>query len=216
MAERMDTQERLLEAACQVFADKGYQAATLQEICTEADANVAAVNYYFRSKRQLYLAVWERVYGAAMEFFDDPNASQLPPRDRLIALIRRRVEQLFSGGPPARIRLIIHREMAQHSEVHEEIVSRFVRPGVGRLISLVREVLGDTVDEGTVARCAFTVHAHLVSMNLARLPSCDMGSLFGPGLQESTCEQLAEHAVRFLMAGIATEIAMPKHEGMDQ
>jgi AcrR family transcriptional regulator len=202
MAERIETQDRLLEAACKVFADKGYREATVQEICTEAAANVAAVNYYFRSKRQLYLAVWERVYAHAMEFFDTADRGKRSPRERLIDLIRLRVGQLFSTEAPALLRMIIHREMAHHSEVHEEIVTRFVRPGVARLIALVREVLGSDMDEATVARCAFSVHAHLVSMSLARLPVCDMGSLFGDGLLNSTHQEMETHAITFLMAGI--------------
>lgn len=52
-----DTRERLLKAALRVFADKGIAAATLREITEEAGANVAAVNYYFRSKEELTASV---------------------------------------------------------------------------------------------------------------------------------------------------------------
>ena len=44
------TKDRLLAAACAVFADKGYRAATVVEICTAAEANIAAVNYHFGNK----------------------------------------------------------------------------------------------------------------------------------------------------------------------
>src|SRR5438552_12326711 len=49
------TQTRLLEVAGQVFAEKGFDGATVREICQRADANIAAVNYYFRDKEKLYI-----------------------------------------------------------------------------------------------------------------------------------------------------------------
>ncbi len=50
-----DTRSRLLAAAGPVFADKGYQAATIRDICLAAGVNVASVNYYFGDKATLYL-----------------------------------------------------------------------------------------------------------------------------------------------------------------
>ena len=48
-----DTRERVLTAAMQVFAEHGFDGATLREITALAGANIAAVNYYFRSKDEL-------------------------------------------------------------------------------------------------------------------------------------------------------------------
>ena len=51
------TEQRLLEAAGEVFAESGYRGATVRQICEKAKANLAAVNYYVRDKDGLYLAV---------------------------------------------------------------------------------------------------------------------------------------------------------------
>ena len=53
-----DTRQRLLKAAAQIFAGKGYWKATLAEICKEAEANVAAANYHFGGKEALYVESW--------------------------------------------------------------------------------------------------------------------------------------------------------------
>ena len=46
---------RLLEAAERVFAEKGYKAASVREICKQAGLNIAGVNYYFGDKERLYI-----------------------------------------------------------------------------------------------------------------------------------------------------------------
>jgi len=55
--DRKTTQDRILHAATKVFAEHGYKDATTRMICAEARVNVALVNYYFRSKSELYKAV---------------------------------------------------------------------------------------------------------------------------------------------------------------
>ena len=73
-----ETIDRLLAAATEVFADVGYRAATLREICRRGNANIAAVNYHFQDKEQLYTAVLERAVAAAGE-----ELAQIVPQEAL-------------------------------------------------------------------------------------------------------------------------------------
>ena len=50
-----DARQRLLDAAIVVFANKGFEAASIREICSLAGVNIAGVNYYFRDKEKLYI-----------------------------------------------------------------------------------------------------------------------------------------------------------------
>src|SRR6202035_5744794 len=59
------TRARLIEAAGEVFADHGYQSATVRDICARAGANIAAVNYHFGDKLALYEAVLRHAISAA-------------------------------------------------------------------------------------------------------------------------------------------------------
>ena len=65
------TKVRLIEAAGEEFAGKGFDSARVRTICDRAGANVAAVNYHFGDKEQLYV---ETVLNAHRCGFDTPDA----------------------------------------------------------------------------------------------------------------------------------------------
>lgn len=56
-----DTRDRLLDAAARHFSEHGFAGASLREITTDAQANLAAVSYHFGSKEELFVAVVSRV-----------------------------------------------------------------------------------------------------------------------------------------------------------
>lgn len=53
-------QDRLLDAAEQLFSEHGFDGASVRDIAATAGCNIAAVNYYFGSKDKLYTEVWRR------------------------------------------------------------------------------------------------------------------------------------------------------------
>src|SRR5581483_5080148 len=93
-----DTQKRLLQAAGQVFAEKGYEAATVREICRRAKvANIAAVNYYFGDKEKLYVtAVREAFVGPGEQAGRRPTLTGAPAVN-LRTFIRHFLEALLGN-----------------------------------------------------------------------------------------------------------------------
>ena len=53
-------QERLLDAAEELFCEHGFEGASIRDIAACADCNIASVNYYFGGKEKLYTEVWRR------------------------------------------------------------------------------------------------------------------------------------------------------------
>lgn len=53
-------QDRLLDAAEQLFSEHGFDGTSVRDIAAAAGCNIAAVNYYFGSKDNLYTEVWRR------------------------------------------------------------------------------------------------------------------------------------------------------------
>lgn len=65
-----DTRTRIIEAAIDVFANNGFQAATTRQIATQAGVNTPALQYYFENKEGLYKACVEQITEQASEYFD--------------------------------------------------------------------------------------------------------------------------------------------------
>lgn len=64
MTKRKDnqTEEQILEAAKQIFETKGMGGARMQEIADKANINKAMLHYYYRSKQQLFEAVFKKAF----------------------------------------------------------------------------------------------------------------------------------------------------------
>jgi AcrR family transcriptional regulator len=62
MKEELDTQNRIKEAAKHVFLKQGFDGAKIRQIAEEAGVNVALVNYYFRSKEQLFKSIYRESF----------------------------------------------------------------------------------------------------------------------------------------------------------
>lgn len=58
-AAEITTEEKIKEVARMIFTKKGFLATTIRDIATEANINVASVNYYFRSKENLFAFIMD-------------------------------------------------------------------------------------------------------------------------------------------------------------
>src|SRR5262249_59391444 len=65
--QQLQTRERLIDAASQVFARRGYHAATLEEVAREAGYSTGAVYSNFSGKEDLFLALADRQIGGPAE-----------------------------------------------------------------------------------------------------------------------------------------------------
>src|SRR6516165_11059323 len=108
-----DTQDRLLEAAGQVFAEKGYEGATVREICRRAEVNIAAVNYYFRDKERLYIEAVKSACRRQAEQYPLPDwPPGTPAATKLRDFIHAFVRRMTNGGQAEWQRQLFLREMA--------------------------------------------------------------------------------------------------------
>jgi AcrR family transcriptional regulator len=140
------TRTRILDAAEEVFAEKGFDAASLRRIIAVAGVNLAAVHYYFRSKEGLIAAVFDRRIGPL-------NAERLALLDQLEAKAGRRgkvkLEVLIEAliGPALRLA----RDPDKGGPVVLRLFGRIVAEPSEFLGRVLRDQFQEVVDRFTAA-----------------------------------------------------------------
>ena len=123
-----ETRRRLLEAAGETFAEKGFRAATVREICGRAGANLAAVNYHFGDKEQLYVETVRYAHlagaeGPPPEF--DVDATESPER-KLERFVRGFLQRLLDPARPTWHARLMAREMTEPSDRCLQMLAPYV------------------------------------------------------------------------------------------
>ena len=89
---RQQTRDHLLAAAAQVFAERGFHGASLDEVAAVAGFTKGAVYSNFKNKEDLFLALFRSIYERETEALRETlRASDVPPEARLsdfVALFR--------------------------------------------------------------------------------------------------------------------------------
>ena len=152
------TREKLLEVAGPIFADRGYQATTIREICAGAGANVAAINYHFGDKLGLYTEVLQQSVRAAQLIAVKNTLDQnTPPEEILRALIRARLRSINGKDlPDWHSRLLAH-ELAQPTPALRRLVDKLARPIYKRLLELIGGMIGLPPNDDNTRLCAISV-----------------------------------------------------------
>ncbi|MBL7214913.1 MAG: CerR family C-terminal domain-containing protein [Phycisphaerae bacterium] len=205
MGKRKDGLERkalLLEAATKVFAEKGFRNTTIADICKDSHSNTASVNYYFGSKDELYAEVWKNAFHNAMEKYppDMELTRDAIPEDRLRALVKSFLHKMLDSGELGYAGQILLMEIANPTEAIDHIKRDAIEPLRKRMISILRELLGEQTGEQDVVFCAMSVIHQCMGFGFHR------GKLF-PALRAlekpRLLEALSEHITGFSLAGIA-------------
>jgi TetR/AcrR family transcriptional regulator, regulator of cefoperazone and chloramphenicol sensitivity len=197
-----ETRLRLLEAAGEVFAEQGFHRATVRDICSRADANIAAVNYHFGDKERLYIDVLQHWLGEALQRF--PPDGGLPPdapaEQRLGAFVRSWLFRMLGEGMPAWHGKLMAREMSEPTAGFDIILAETIRPMSQRINGIVKDLLGPGASEQTVRDCAMSVAGQCCFYRHAQ----EMIRRLNPELAQTpeTIEHLSGHITRFSLAAI--------------
>ena len=97
------TRARILAAAVDVFAEHGYEGAATREICGRAGVNGAALNYHFRSKELMWLAVCAEVSTRLQRIAFASVSLEPTPRDALRRFLGSLFDALAADPRPAQI-----------------------------------------------------------------------------------------------------------------
>lgn len=136
--------DRIMEAALDVFAERGYKATTVRSICAQAGVNVAAIQYYFGGKEALYRKALAFSFQQADRKYpqDALLDDSLPAEDRLHRFIRSMVHRFMDDSHLGRHGKLVAREIADPTGALNNIVDTVMRPRYAVLRELIPQLAG--------------------------------------------------------------------------
>jgi TetR/AcrR family transcriptional regulator len=114
------TEEKIFESATDVFVKKGMDGARMQDIADHAGINKALLHYYYRTKDQLFNAVFEKIAGQMFKKFAPVLDENLSLEEKIRFFFREHITFLQKNPRlpafilneinrnPGRIRKLIH------------------------------------------------------------------------------------------------------------
>ena len=196
----VETRGRLLDAAGEVFALKGFADATIREICGRARANIAAVNYHFGDKRKLYAAVFAQLRLQADEGSELSDAGAGgSAEDRLRGFIREFLKRLLGPGRPSWSGRLMAREMSEPSGVFQSFVEEHIRPREAMLQAIIREIVGE-LPPRVIAKCSVSVVGQMMHYHFARPVLKGLSPIYAD--LDQHVDELADHVTRFSLGGM--------------
>ena len=196
------TRERLLEAAERLFAEKGFAATSVRDITAAAASNVAAINYHFGGKHNLYHEVFRRRMAAM--------------RDQRIASIRQTqggtdslegllysfatafLQPLMDRGGGRLLIELITREMLDPQLPRELFLAEVVGPVQEALAEVIMRVTPG-LDAGPARLCVVSIVGQLLQI-AHRLRRGELAPAWGAELPP--LPEMVGQVVRFSAAGV--------------
>lgn len=192
------TRLRIIEAAGQVVAEKGYQDTTSKEICKRAGVNLAAVNYHFGSRDGLYLAVISEVMGhlLELEYLKQVAASDKSAEEKLGEMIDGLVHSLIEER--SWHTRVWAREILTPSPVLPAITATEAMPRIEIVLPLLSELTGIASDDpkrfygllGLMSPCLILL-----------IIDPDQPTPIQP-IYSRPADEIAEHIKRFIFSGL--------------
>ena len=206
-----NTRERILEVACEVFAQQGFHNTTIRDICQQAQVNVAAINYYFKSKEKLYEEVCKYIFGFSAKN-DDPRFSlgeSKKPEEKLRVFIRSFLLNILGKDRSNRREIIMGREMIEPTGAFNIVIKDMIKPRFQQLHSIVKALLGKGTEDALVRRCCFSIVGQCLYYQFARPVVLKLNPK--QKYDNAGIEKLADHITQFSLIAI-TQLALENKE----
>ncbi len=201
----VNTKERILSAAEQLFAESGFSGTSLRQLTKMADVNLAAVNYHFGSKENLIQEVFRRhldrlhqARGEALDALEQSSNEPPPLRDVLRAFIR---PTLALSAPVATGRSPFVKVLARAYVEYRQSLRQFISDNYGplnkRFFNAIATHVSHLPSQEIFWRIDFMVGALTYAM-------ADFGMTKKPAnaSEKEHMSQVAEALVRFAESGL--------------
>lgn len=162
------TKARLLEAAGEEFAEKGFAGATVRSICARAGTNIAAVNYHFGDKEQLYIQAVLEAHRCGVDEHESFELDTLEPAEQLRLFIRHFFKHVVAvDRQDDWHHVLMMKEMFRPTVAVDTLVREVIRPKFERLQGILKALRPDLEGRELYAM-AFSVIGQLLHYRIAR------------------------------------------------
>lgn len=192
------TPAALLLAARKLFAEHGYEGASVRAITAAADANLGAVTYHFGSKKVLYNRVVEMCVAPLVTRVEAALAQPVPVLDRLEGVIRAYFDH-FAENPDL-----------PHLMLQEIVLGGGPPEAAGPFLRRIYALIVNTIREGQASGELRPGDPTLMGLSLISQPIFPMvvkapiQMITGMDLHDAhTRERVVAHVVGFARAGLA-------------
>lgn len=200
---KKSTKERLIEAAGQLFAEKGLKETTVRDICELAGANVAAVNYYFGDKEKLHEEVISYIVNRIKELPIESILEKIDsPEDRIHEFVRIMLLHRFSPMPSEwEGKLFAEHMIKSNGLVRSHIMERISKVQT-IMIQIVAELLGPEATPEMIKLCSFSIISQFVFYFNMHAPHSPMPDESKIEMTSEVIDTIARHIADFSVAGI--------------
>jgi len=181
------TQEKVLDAAVELFSSNGYNATSIRDIAARVGMTISNIYYYYGSKEGLLIAILERVSRRIVEGLSEIVKSDVGPLERFKLLLKAHFNLLVNIG----------RKEANVLFLEEENVSRFRKPFQIELMNIYRKELEllqslGYAKQGNITILAFNIFG-VINWRLR---------WYKPG-GKMTLDEIADEMVDFVLHGMS-------------
>lgn len=165
------TRDKLIEVARQLFAYKGVENTTMNDIAAASDKGRRTIYTYFKNKREIYNAVIERQSDVVISRLRAVVESDQPPMEKLVTYLNLRFDILSESAPKQeRHRLLFNRDHRR--------MERIQRLALSKEKELFGALIKQGVDEGVFDVSQAERLSVFLTMTFAGIDSCQIHGVF--------------------------------------
>lgn len=185
-----------------MFAQSGYQAVTVRDICDQAGVNLASVNYYFGDKEHLYIEAVK----LARESQNSQHPSYVPklagdPSAHLREFIRILLNRLGVTGTSSWQAQLLIREFMNPGEACRVMVESYFRPYFEMLLRIIDSIAGRPLPADERLRLGFSIIGQCLFYRVSR-PIISMFVTPEEFARDFEVDTLTNHIAQFSLAAI--------------
>lgn len=196
------TRDKIFRSATQVFEEKGYSGARMQEIADRAGINKALLHYYFRSKDQLFMAVFQVLIRKMFEKIIAIFQADLSFKEKIKLFLDQHIDFLIKNP---KLPMFLLNEMAVNPAINEGVRESL---NYGELRDLIyekhaKELKGYGIKKSDMPQLMITI----VSMSIFPFAAREMIAVMIPQMHDnrkfnSFMEERKEFAADFIFSAL--------------